>query len=232
MVEGNCDKGYLNLLEQIFSIFRHEMGNVVNSLKITLDVFHENFDQFDDAKKREYLKRGMKIVSRQQDYIDALKSYGSQKVKRLDKIEFSTFWENFMHMASERVEGHPMELVGHAKMDACHLLGDMEALSNALIHVLNNALEATEDLDRPKTECTAEREDNKALIVIKDNGVGIEEKDLSKIFYPFFTTKPEKMGMGLAVVQKLLGDMGGTIEIESVHGKGTEAKMILPLFSH
>jgi C4-dicarboxylate-specific signal transduction histidine kinase len=232
LVEGNCNKGYLNGLEQIFSIFRHEMGNAVNSLKITLDVFHENFDQFDDDKKQEYLKRGMKIVSRQQEYIDALKSYASQKVKRLDKIEFSAFWKNFMHMASQRAEGRPIELVQHVKMDPCHLLGDMEALNQAMIHVFNNALEATEDLDNPRTECVATRKNNKALIVIKDNGVGIEDQQLSKIFYPFFTTKPERMGMGLAVVQKLLGDLGGQIEIESIRGKGTEAKMILPLFSH
>ena len=62
-------------LEEILSTMRHQLGNTVNSLKITLDVFWQNFDFFDDQKKKDYLKRGLKIIARQEEFIDAMKTY-------------------------------------------------------------------------------------------------------------------------------------------------------------
>ena len=232
LTEGNEHKEYLTNLENIFSILRHEVGNTVSSLKVTLEVFHENFDHFDDAKKREYLQRGMKIVSRQQAYIDALKSYATHRVNALEKIEFTATWKNFMSMAAEKIKGYPMEIRQHVEMDGCHFMGDMEALNQAMIHVFNNALESMEHSDKPRADLVAIRRHRKAIIVIKDYGVGIEKEHISKIFYPLYTTKPDRMGMGLPLAQKLLGSMGARIEIESTCGKGTEAKIMLPLFSH
>jgi signal transduction histidine kinase len=229
--KSKWQKEYLIYLEHIFSTIRHDVGNTVNALKITLDVFHENFDQFDDAKKREYLRRGMEIVSKQQEYIEALKSYSGSRVKRIEEIAFTAFWRALMNMVSEKIEGDPVDLHKHVEMDACSLSGDMEALIRALSHVLDNAVEATENSDRPRWKLTATRSRDKAIILIKDYGAGIEDEHMSKIFYPFFTTKQGRMGMGLAIAQKLLGNMGGKIEVESTYGNGTEAKMILPLFS-
>ena len=62
-------------LEQIFSILRHEFGNTVNSLKMTLDVLVRNFDTFDDSAKVEFLHRALVLVARQHKFLDAMRSY-------------------------------------------------------------------------------------------------------------------------------------------------------------
>jgi two-component system sensor kinase FixL len=62
---------------------------------------------------------------------------------------------------------------------------------------------------------------------MKDNGPGIKKNDMSKIFIPLFTTKPGKLGMGLPIARKLSLEMEGHMEIESVFGKGTEARLWL-----
>ncbi len=66
-------------------------------------------------------------------------------------------------------------------------------------------------------------------ICIADNGPGIPERDLPKIFLPFYTTKSEGTGLGLAVVQKVALQHGGSIEARNSQGGGAEFLLWLPL---
>ena len=62
-----------------------------------------------------------------------------------------------------------------------------------------------------------------------DRGSGIEPKNLENIFNPFFTTKPEGIGFGLAIVSKIVNEHGGRITCESERGRGTTFRIALPL---
>jgi signal transduction histidine kinase len=64
-----------------------------------------------------------------------------------------------------------------------------------------------------------------------DRGVGIEPQNLSTIFNPFFTTKPEGVGLGLAIVSKIVDQHGGKIAVESEPGKGSVFRVLLPMAS-
>jgi signal transduction histidine kinase len=70
---------------------------------------------------------------------------------------------------------------------------------------------------------------NYIFIIIKDNGIGIEENNLTKIFQPFFSTKPTSgTGLGLGIVKRLIKLYNGKIEVESKLGIGTSFTIILP----
>jgi len=68
-----------------------------------------------------------------------------------------------------------------------------------------------------------------AWVKIGDNGHGISEDFLSRIFYPFFTTKEKGSGIGLAIAQKIIDSHRGSIDVESEVGKGTTFIIKLPL---
>jgi signal transduction histidine kinase len=68
-----------------------------------------------------------------------------------------------------------------------------------------------------------------AWIKVEDNGQGIPEEVLSKIFYPFFTTKEKGSGIGLAIAQKIVDSHHGSIDVESEVGKGTTFTIKLPV---
>ena len=68
-----------------------------------------------------------------------------------------------------------------------------------------------------------------AWVKIEDNGQGISEEFLSKIFYPFFTTKEKGSGIGLAIAQKIIDSHHGSIDVESELGRGTTFTIKLPL---
>jgi signal transduction histidine kinase len=68
-----------------------------------------------------------------------------------------------------------------------------------------------------------------AEIAVIDRGAGIEPKHLETIFNPFFTTKPAGVGLGLAIVAKIVDEHGGNIAVESEPGKGSVFRVLLPM---
>ncbi len=68
-----------------------------------------------------------------------------------------------------------------------------------------------------------------AEIAVIDRGAGIDPKQLDSIFNPFFTTKPEGVGLGLAIVSKIVDEHGGKIAVESEPGKGSIFRVLLPM---
>jgi signal transduction histidine kinase len=76
-----------------------------------------------------------------------------------------------------------------------------------------------------------EKRDNKIYITIRDNGNGIPQKIIDKIFQPFFTTKPtgQGTGLGLSLSYDIIKAHGGEIKVESKEGEGTEFIITIPV---
>jgi signal transduction histidine kinase len=73
------------------------------------------------------------------------------------------------------------------------------------------------------------QEDGQAIATIEDNGCGIEEENISRLFEPYFTQKRNGMGLGLASTLNIVKAHGGFIEVNSEVGKGTTFIVTLPL---
>jgi signal transduction histidine kinase len=114
------------------------------------------------------------------------------------------------------------------------LPGDEALLRQALLNLARNAAEAGRDAGQsPRVLISGTLEElggrKWQRICIADNGPGIPERDLPKIFLPFYTTKSEGTGLGLAVVQKVALQHGGSIEARNSQGGGAEFLLWLPL---
>ena len=90
-------------LEMILSVLRHQLGNSVSAIKVTLDVLKENFDKFDDQKRKIYLERGTELIKRQHRMVKAMKSYALFNAKEKQDIAFDAFWELIVALTSDRL---------------------------------------------------------------------------------------------------------------------------------
>ncbi len=102
--------------------------------------------------------------------------------------------------------------------------GDM--LQQLLLNLLLNAIEACNDQGRVRV--TVEDQDQQICIVVDDNGCGIAAEIMATIFNPFFTTKADGTGLGLATSHKIAEMHGGEIQAESIQGEGSCFRVILP----
>jgi two-component system C4-dicarboxylate transport sensor histidine kinase DctB len=228
--DGSLDKSLptdppVPFLEEILSTLRHQLGNSVNALKITLDVLHANFDLFNDKKKREYLERAQEVLARQQAMVDAMRSYSSVNVNEQRPIEFPPFWEQLLVTLRQRTE--KIALIQTLQAGASHVMGSPIAIQTVLLQLVDNALDAVEGIENPRIELMATIEAEYICISVRDNGCGIKQKDMSKIFVPLFTTKPKRKGLGLSIALKLMAQMGGRVEIAPRAEGGTEATIWL-----
>ncbi len=104
---------------------------------------------------------------------------------------------------------------------------DQDGLMEALMNLYMNAIQSMEMGGEIKTDLTMN--DGQVSIHIEDNGPGIAEEDQLKIFNPFFTTKPEGTGLGLALCFRIMEQHNGTVSLQSNHGEGTRATLSFPV---
>jgi two-component system, NtrC family, sensor kinase len=110
-------------------------------------------------------------------------------------------------------------------------------IGRVLLNLINNAFYAvTEKRDQhpqsfePTVSVTTKKLDNKIEVIVKDNGKGIPQKILDKIFQPFFTTKPagQGTGLGLSLSYDIVKAHGGELKVESKEGEGSVFIIHLP----
>ena len=104
--------------------------------------------------------------------------------------------------------------------------GDPQGIRIVLLNVIRNAIEALENKKNATLSISGEAGDKYLYLMIRDNGPGIAEENLSKVFTPLFTTKKYGSGLGLAISKNLMLKMGGNISVKSREGEGTEVTLI------
>ena len=137
-----------------------------------------------------------------------------------------------------------VQIIGSdALLHACELKTSLEAalpivevdpvqIQQVLINLILNAFDAMRDTPVSKRRVeimTRENGDGAIRISVRDYGVGISEEMRSRIFEQFFTTKPEGLGMGLAIVRSIVEEHAGTIEAENAEGEGARFHFTLPI---
>ncbi|NEP16045.1 MAG: GHKL domain-containing protein [Leptolyngbya sp. SIO4C1] len=106
-------------------------------------------------------------------------------------------------------------------------------MNQVFMNLLSNAIDALQGSDSPDPQITlqTERQQNRCIVRVCDNGIGIPPENLSQIFNPFFTTKPigKGTGLGLAVSYRIVERHGGSLTCLSTPGQGTEFVIDIPI---
>lgn len=140
-------------------------------------------------------------------------------------------WMNPFDLIEQSLTGMKLELEKrNIEVTTCYapesvvIPGDIHLLKQVITNILTNAFQALEEVRHPrKLEIIARSEDKKIQIYFKDNGPGINGKDIHKIFDPFFSTKGvgKGTGLGLSLCYGIMKEHGGNIFVKSERGNGT-----------
>jgi two-component system, sporulation sensor kinase E len=208
----------------------HEIGNPLNAITIHLELLKKRLAGLPDNKRKEIADSLSDIQdeTRRLDRIirNFLKATRKPPLRfRLDGLnevieDALTFLKPQLDVAKVLVKfSKDKSLPG--------FLMDRERLYYAFMNLIKNALEAMPQGGTLKIAVTHKQ--HCAVVTIADTGSGISEKDLSRIFDIYYTTKPEGAGLGLMMVYDAVAEHGGKIEVASKLNKGTTFKVLLPI---
>jgi two-component system C4-dicarboxylate transport sensor histidine kinase DctB len=214
----------------MLSVYRHHLGNSVGALQITLQVLMENMARWDDAKIHTYLAR-LDIIAKEQGHLlGALKAYALESGTP-EPIPADHIWGQLTTMAREVTVGQAVELSLGASPPKVRVWANPLALKSIWRHLIENACEAMVGRSAPVLAIEAANDGASIVFTLADNGMGLDREYLAKAPLPMFTTRKGKNGMGLAVVNKLVRELTGQFEMDSVADQGTQVRVRLRVAS-
>jgi signal transduction histidine kinase len=225
----------VNAMENITSIFsgiRHELGNPINSIKMTLSVLKKNLDQYSQDTIEQYVDRTLAEISRVEYLLRSLKSFSMFENPVIQDVDLSEFMDLFQSLVGGGVERKGIRLEVRVAFEAQWVSADPRALQQVMLNLMANAVDALEGREDPVIVIHTQRKEDVVWIVVEDNGVGIPPDDQQHLFKPFYTTKSHGTGLGLAITKKMLAKMNGRIGVESHAGAGTTVTISLPERHH
>ena len=132
-----------------------------------------------------------------------------------------------MRQQNELAKQRQVSLKAEKPADTCRFSFDKDLLTVALANLAQNAIQAS--AAGQEVNLRLERRADSVVIWVIDHGSGIPAQNLENIFNPFFTTKPQGVGLGLPIVAKIIDEHQGRIDVESEENKGTTFEVTLPL---
>ena len=213
----------------IFSGIRHEIGNPLNSIKMTISVLRKNLDRFSKETISEYIERTASEVARIEYLLKALRNFSMFEKLDIKEHDLGVFLAKLADLVSHDFEKQGITLIINPLTEALQALIDPRALHQALLNLLSNAADALEERPRPQVRISARRSDGLIWLTVEDNGCGIAPEQQKLLFQPFCTNKAEGNGLGLVITQKLLAKMNASLEIRSTEQVGTAVHIAIPL---
>jgi signal transduction histidine kinase len=202
----------------------HEIKNPLAGIGGAVQVLGRGFKPEDP--RAEVVQEIQRQVRRLDETIRGLLTFAKPPRPRPAPLDLKELCDRILRALAEEpdLKGQRLEVViPHGTL----VRADPQLLENVLVNLLLNAGQAI-GARSGRIRLGATDQADKTLITVADDGPGIAEDVLPRLFKPFFTTRAQGTGLGLAVVHKFVLAMGGKIEVKSGQGQGATFTVILP----
>ncbi len=210
---------------------RHELGNATTAIKLNLSVLEEEGNHSDQIK--EHLRDLQATTDELVALLGRLRQYPNSPVAR-ELIDLRQILVSLVDTERSRLEGQSVQLDATIPEHEIPVYGTEMELSRSFLHIIQNAVEATEEMAVRQVRVAVLEEANSVSITISDNGPGFPEAALEQPFSPGYTTKitdgmMRGLGLGLFITRATINLYGGRIWLENRPEGGASIHIALPL---
>jgi two-component system nitrogen regulation sensor histidine kinase NtrY len=216
--------------QKLLSVMTHEIMNSVAPISSLADTLKNRLQSPEIANspvssQLEDLELGIDTIKRRSEgLLKFTESYRNlNKITKLDlkKILVRDLFENLNSLMQPSLEKKHIELEIVLRDPALAIEADINLLEQVMINLMVNAIEAVKDRETPRITLSAEvQANNRTVVKVADNGLGIPNELLDKIFIPFFSTRKTGSGIGLSLCKQIMLLHKGTIKVQSSEGHG------------
>jgi nitrogen fixation/metabolism regulation signal transduction histidine kinase len=227
-IRSQLEEEELEAWQKLISILRHEIMNSVaplNSLGLSLRKIVEKVKSDIPADQAEMLVEGLEAISRRSEglmnFVQAYKTLTSIPSPVFTEFPVQKILNESIMLFKPETRKRKIELKTICPEDLL-MTADYNLISQVLINLIKNALEVVEDNKGEISLQAFKNETGWLNVIVTDNGTGIADDQVDKIFIPFYTTRENGTGIGLSLARQIMRIHKGRINVHSEPGSGTE----------
>ena len=215
----------------------HEIKNPLTPIQLSAERIRRKYLSLLEEKDRLTLDRATRTIVQQvetmEEMVNAFSSYAQPVHMDVKELNFNQLVTDVSELY--RSDDPAIDFEFDLEDELPLISADASRLRQVLSNLLINAQDALVKTEQPKIRLTTSRvqtEHNTYIeLMVEDNGRGIPEDILDRLFEPYVTTKDKGTGLGLAIVKRIVEEHGGAIWVESHSGQGTIITLRLPVVS-
>ena len=219
----------LNALRLLAAGVAHEIGNPLNSLHIHLQLMERSVQKLHDGEKTE-LQQSIDVARSEVNRLDSIVTQFLKAIRpsrpQLRPENVNTIVEEAVRFFAPELQDREILIEQELRSDLPLLQLDRDQMKQAFYNVIKNSVEAMHR--RGTLRIRTDLADTHVIVRFEDSGGGMSAENLSRVFEPYFTTKPSGSGLGLLIVRRIVREHGGELSIESNQGKGLTLTIRLP----
>lgn len=221
--------------QKLLSVMTHEIMNSIAPISSLADTLKNRLQQTIQQKGKdnslEDLEVGINTIKRRSEgllkFAETYRNLNKITTPNLKKVYVLDMFENLQQLMQPTLNQKNIELEIIMKDPDLMVEADTNLVEQVLINLLVNAIEAVKDRTEPRIVLSAFMSTTrKTVIKIADNGAGMTEEVVDKIFIPFFSTKKTGSGIGLSLCKQIMMLHRGTIQVQSAEGEGSAFSLL------
>jgi len=228
----------LSALGLMASSFAHEVNNPLASVQVYAEDLMDRLQEdkaelLESGDMAHYLGIIRKNINRCKEITTNLLNFSRKSAWKTEEFSLETVLDDSLMLMDHSLKKQRVAVTVHNAEGLPLLKGDSLKISQVFVNLIQNATDAMSQEEVPRLDISLEHDLDHVKVSFQDNGNGISERDIQKLFDPFFTSKPtgKGTGLGLSVCYGIVNQMRGTMEVESQLGIGSTFKVILPVKS-
>ena len=206
----------LSTIGQLAASLAHEIRTPLASIEGAVEILARQ--PHSEERRREFLPVIQKECRRLNSLLTSLLEFARPQAPNLQRIPVKTLLDSVLPLMGHAAQKANVVLRNACSNDDLTIECDPEQMKQVLVNLVLNAVQAMPN--GGVVTLGAERRDGAVVLWVRDEGEGVAEDELDKIFEPFYTTKKEGTGLGLAICQKIVGQHGGTLTATRNNGRG------------
>jgi len=227
-IQSELEEKEMEAWKNLIRVLSHEIMNSVtpiSSLAATANMLIGREKEIDPSDIDDLRQAMQAIEKRGQGLIQFVQNYRRfaripDPVKQI--VPVATLFKRIENLIQPNLKEGTIRFSTSIKPESLQLRVDPDLIEQVLLNLLSNAIEAVKESQTPVIELKAEMNSRSVVVIqIRDNGRGIAEDVLPKVFIPFFTTRPEGSGIGLSLSRQIMRLHGGNIRVKSDPGTST-----------
>lgn len=225
----------LEIASQFSAKMAHEIRNPLNSIGLIIDHLRDAFAPAEERHRRKFMELTDDVkseVGRLNKTVEDFLRFAGPRRLELQPTDLRELIGEVVRLTEAEAASQKVEVAFRHDPSLPPIRADYGQLRQAILNLFINAIQAMPNGGKlaVTTRRAPVRNGKEAVAVeFKDTGGGISEENLPHLFEPYFTTKVNGFGLGLAIVSRIIEDHRGTIEVESRVGEGTRFVLSLPV---